>query len=177
MNFKMAATLMVCGAFMCSSCIGSFGLWNKMLNWNQGIGDKFVNELVFIAFHLIPVYEICYLADTFVLNTVEFWSGSNPVASIGEVKQVKGQNGNYTIETIENGYNITKEGEATAQQLVFNQADNSWNVVVNGESAKLFTMNGNGTASVEMPNGDVQIITLDAQGINQLSQATGIALN
>lgn len=46
-NLKLAATVMVCGAFLFSSCIGSFGLHSKLLNWNQGIGNKFVNELVF----------------------------------------------------------------------------------------------------------------------------------
>ena len=44
-NLKLAATVMVCGAFLFSSCIGSFGLHSKLLNWNQGIGNKFVNEL------------------------------------------------------------------------------------------------------------------------------------
>ena len=60
-NLKLAATVMVCGAFLFSSCIGSFGLHSKLLNWNQGIGNKFVNELVFLAFNIIPVYGVCYL--------------------------------------------------------------------------------------------------------------------
>lgn len=72
-----------------SSCIGSFGLWNSLKDWNQGVSNKFVNELIFLAFHIVPVYEIAYLADALVLNSIEFWSGSNPTASIGEVKQCK----------------------------------------------------------------------------------------
>ena len=35
--------------------------------------------------HIVPVYEIAYLADALVLNSIEFWSGSNPTASIGDV--------------------------------------------------------------------------------------------
>lgn len=53
-NLKLAATVMVCGAFLFSSCIGSFGLHSKLLSWNEGIGNKFVNELVYLAFNLIP---------------------------------------------------------------------------------------------------------------------------
>lgn len=47
-NLKLAATVMVCGAFLFSSCIGSFGLHSKLLSWNEGIGNKFVNELVYL---------------------------------------------------------------------------------------------------------------------------------
>ncbi|MCS2442182.1 DUF3332 domain-containing protein [Bacteroides uniformis] len=43
-NLKMAATVMICGSFLFSSCIGSFGLHSKLVSWNQGIGTKFVNE-------------------------------------------------------------------------------------------------------------------------------------
>ena len=55
-NLKLAATVMVCGAFLFSSCIGSFALHGKLLSWNQGVSNKFVNELVFLAFNIIPVY-------------------------------------------------------------------------------------------------------------------------
>ena len=51
-NLKLAATVMVCGAFLFSSCIGSFGLHSKLLSWNEGIGNKFVNELVYLAFNI-----------------------------------------------------------------------------------------------------------------------------
>ena len=86
---------MLSGSVLFSSCIGSFGLWNSLKDWNQGVSNKFVNELIFLAFHIVPVYEIAYLADALVLNSIEFWSGSNPTASIGEVKTVQGENGEY----------------------------------------------------------------------------------
>lgn len=35
------------GSLLFSSCIGSFGLWSKLKDWNQGLGNKFVNEIVF----------------------------------------------------------------------------------------------------------------------------------
>ena len=66
------------GSLLFSSCIGSFALWNNLKDWNQGIGNKFVNELVFLAFNIIPVYGVAYFADVVVLNSIEFWSGSNP---------------------------------------------------------------------------------------------------
>lgn len=173
-NLKMAATVMICGAFLFTSCIGSFGLHSKLISWNQSIGTKFVNELVYLAFNIIPVYGVCYLADALVINSIEFWSGSNPLASIGDVKQVKGENGNYLVETLENGYSITKEGETTSMELVYNKELNTWNVVSEGVSTELLQLNNNGTAQMTLPNGEEMTVSLDAQGVAAAHQATGI---
>ena len=66
-------------SMMLSSCVGRFSLTSNLLNWNRQVGNKFVNELVFFAFWILPVYEVSALADVLVLNSIEFWSGSNPV--------------------------------------------------------------------------------------------------
>lgn len=172
-NLKMIATVMVCGAFMFSSCIGSFSLHSKLVNWNQGISNKFVNELVFLAFNIIPVYGVCYVADALVINSIEFWSGSNPIASIGDIKKVQGENGNYLVETLENGYSITKEGDATASmELIYDKKQNTWNVVANGTSTELIQLNNDGTAQMTLPNGEELTVTLDEQGIATARQAT-----
>lgn len=120
----LVATTLV-SSILFSSCIGSFGLTNKLLDWNRNIDSKFVNELVFIAFWIVPVYEISALADVLVLNSIEFWSGSNPVADAGSVKTIEGKEGVYTVETKTDGYHIQKAGEDKAIDLVFNETDKS----------------------------------------------------
>ena len=97
LTLLVAATL--ASSVLFSSCIGSFGLSNKLLDWNRNIDSKFVNELVFVAFWIVPVYEISALADILVLNSIEFWSGSNPVADAGTVKTIETKDGTYAIET------------------------------------------------------------------------------
>ena len=72
---SVALILTVAASISLSSCIGSFQLTNKVLAWNQQVGDKFVNELVFFAFWILPVYEITGIADLLVINSIEFWSG------------------------------------------------------------------------------------------------------
>lgn len=173
-NLKMAATVMICGSFLFSSCIGSFGLHSKLVSWNQSIGTKFVNELVYLACNIIPVYAVCYLADALVINSIEFWSGSNPLASIGDVKKVKGENGNYLVETLENGYSITKEGETTSMELIYNKELNTWNVVAGGVSTELLQLNNNGTAQLNLQNGEEMTVSLDAQGVANVRYAIGI---
>ena len=151
------------GSLLFSSCVGSFSLFNRLSSWNQSVGNKFVNELVFLAFNIVPVYGVAYLADALVINSIEFWSGSNPMANVGDVKKVKGENGNYMVKTLENGYSITKEGETASMDLIYNKEANTWNVVANGESAELVKMNNDGTADLFLPNGEKMNVTLDAQ--------------
>ena len=173
LNLKMAATVLICSSFLFSSCIGSFGLHGKLTSWNQSISSKFVNELAFLAFHIIPVYEIAYFADIVVINSIEFWTGSNPMASIGDVKTVHGENGNYLVETLENGYSITREGDdAASMQLIYDNEQNTWNVVADGTSTELLRMNNDGTATMTLPNGEDLTVTLDAQGVSTARQAT-----
>lgn len=163
LSFIIACAL--CGSMLFSSCVGSFALFNKVSAWNRGVGSKFVNELVFLALNIIPVYEVASLVDVFVINSIEFWSGSNPVAKAGDVKQVKGNNGNYLVETTENGYSISKEGEDAAMQLIYDEDSNIWSVEAEGETHKLVKMNGDDTATLYMPNGDAKTVTLDANGL------------
>ena len=49
-HFSLAIAIALACTLTFSSCIGSFALTNKVLNWNKQIGSKFVNELVFVAF-------------------------------------------------------------------------------------------------------------------------------
>ena len=172
--------VLLSGSLLFSSCVGSFGLFNRLSSWNQSIGSKFVNELVFLAFNIVPVYGVSYLTESYrplknhalVINSIEFWSGSNPMANVGDVKKVKGENGNYMVKTLENGYSITKEGETASMDLIYNKEANTWNVVANGESAELIKMNNDGTADLFLPNGEKMNVTLDAQGMMAARQAT-----
>lgn len=177
---KKSKTVLVCamlsGSVLFSSCIGSFGLWNSLKDWNQGVSNKFVNELIFLAFHIVPVYEVAYLADVLVLNSIEFWSGSSPVASIGEVKTVQGENGEYLVKTNEDGYTISKKGEEKAVDLVYNKEKNTWNAVADGQSFELVKINDDGTATMSLQNGTSMTVVPDAQGVAAARVATGNSL-
>lgn len=168
-----AAAIALSGSILFSSCVGSFSLFNKVSAWNQSVSNKFVNELVFIALNIIPVYGVAYAVDAIVLNSIEFWTGSNPVANAGEVQKIKGENGNYFVENTENGYTITKEGEKGKLNLVYDEASNTWNSIAeNGEIHKLVKMNNDGTADLYLPTGNTMNVSLDAHGILAARNAT-----
>ena len=160
------------GSLLFTSCIGSFKMWNGLKDWNQGVGDKFVNELVFIALHIVPVYEIAYLADLVVLNTIEFWSGSNPMAS-NEVKEIKGENGEYLVKANNNGYTITNKDDNQSMDLVYNQETQTWNAVTDTENIELVKINNNGTVSINMQNGTSMTVMPDIQGVATARAAIG----
>lgn len=174
-GLKRSLVVLLCSGFLLSSCVGSFGLHGRMVEWNQGIGNKFVNELVFFALHIVPAYEIAYLADILVVNSIEFWSGDNPMASIGDVKKVKADSGNYLVETTADGYAITKEGEDMTMELVYDRERNAWDVLADGISVELIRFNDDGTtAQMTLSSGSAIHVTLDARGVETARQAFGL---
>ena len=83
--FTVAVILSIASSMLFTSCIGSFELTNKVLTWNKQVSNKFVNAMIFAAFCVIPVYELTAIADILVINSIEFWSGSNPVTASTQV--------------------------------------------------------------------------------------------
>lgn len=151
------------------SCIGSFTLTNKLLTWNRQISNKFINEVVFFVFWVLPVYEVSGIADLLVLNSIEFWSGTNPVAS--GTKRVKGNDAEYLVKADKKGYTITNETDGTSTRLEFNSKEQSWNLLTpKGENVKLFTFVDESHIMVPGPDGrDIQV-ELSESGLYAYSQ-------
>lgn len=169
-KFMFIATATLLGSsILFSSCIGSFALSNKFLAWNKTVDSKFVNEVLFVV--LTPAYAITMMADVLVLNSIEFWSGENPVEA-GIVKTVRGENGVYTVETLKDGYNI-KNDKGEEMELIYNKDDNSWSMVQNEESTKLIKFTEGNQAIVYLPNGTEQKVELSSAGVLALKQAVG----
>ena len=72
-----------------TGCYGSFSLTKKMYDWNGTFGDKFVQSAVMWVFLIVPVYEVCTFIDFVALNTIEFWTGSNPLALTSDKETTK----------------------------------------------------------------------------------------
>lgn len=165
----LIATMIVTlsGSVLFTSCIGSFGLTNKVLSWNKSIGNKFVNELVFIAFWIIPVYELSALADILVINSIEFWSGDNIVA--GLEKEIDGEKGKYLVKTLDNGYEITNpNGEIV--DLMYNAENKTWSAVTGDETIEIITLENESKAIIHMANGEKREVSLTQEGIAEFRQ-------
>ena len=145
----VAIALVLTGSIMSTSCIGSFALTNKLLSWNKQVGNKFVNELVFFAFWVIPVYEVSCLADVLVINSIEFWS-----------------DGRYIVECDGKGYTITSENDKSVVRLDFDKEDQTWSVAVpGGDRYELMTFIVETHVAMPAPDGTRSIVELSDNGL------------
>ncbi|MGQ8337222.1 DUF3332 domain-containing protein [Sunxiuqinia sp. A32] len=112
------------------ACIGSFKLTHSVYDWNMNVGDKFVNELVFLVCNIVPVYSVAVFVDSVVLNSIEFWTNDNPMGMKDGEKHQK------TVEIDGKKYRLTSEkykmtiedlsGKDASTEFVFNEEDSSW---------------------------------------------------
>lgn len=116
-------------------CIGSFQLVTGLYEWNKGVGSKWVQELVFLALNIIPVYGLAAAGDVIIFNLIEFWTGSNPLAmKDGEYeeqiitfngKKYKMVAGKNTLAVI----TLTGKEKGRKETLQFNEENMAWNLI------------------------------------------------
>ncbi len=145
-------------SFSQTGCIGSFSLFNNVLEWNQGVGGKFVNAGLFFVLWVIPVYEVIIFIDSVVLNSIEFWTGSNPVAmkpGEKEVEYVRGKDGqHYKITASQNRFDIEQiNGDQKKQAFVFVPESKTWSYQDANQKVDLLTLHADESISVYLPDG------------------------
>jgi hypothetical protein len=75
-----AAALTVASAV--TGCFGSFGATTALWKFNKGVSDnRWLQWLVFLGLSILPVYELFVLGDVIVINTIEFYTGKNPIGA------------------------------------------------------------------------------------------------
>lgn len=166
-----AAMMLMAASVMFSSCVGSFSLFNKLATWNKSATNcKFLNELIFIV--ISPAYAVCGLADMLVLNSIEFWSGSNPMtAKIGKSVKVKGEDGEvYAVKYLANGYEVTRP-TGDVYYLLHDEKTDTWSMEVDGKKTELFRFNHDGTVKMTLPTGEKMDVAMDESGVDQLRDA------
>ncbi|MBQ8047608.1 MAG: DUF3332 domain-containing protein [Prevotella sp.] len=170
-KYLKISAILLAATMLSTSCVGSFSLFNKLASWNKtATKSKFLNEIIFLV--ISPAYGICAVADYLVLNTIEFWSGSNPVtANIGKTVNVLGSDGNYyAVKTLEDGYEITQPN-GDMLRLVYNATENSWSKLEDGVMTELFRFNEDGTVKATLPTGEQMDVALNDFGVAQVKDA------
>lgn len=76
---KKTIAVVLIAAFFTTGCTGSFNLTRKVYNFHRSQTDKWSDELCFLIVALLPVYGLATFADAIVFNSIEFWTGKNPV--------------------------------------------------------------------------------------------------
>ncbi len=164
---KLIAAVMIAGtSLVATNCYGSFAATRLIYKVNGKIGPEPVKTIVMWAFAIIPVYGVAGLLDLFILNPLEFFTGSNPLAQGDKnvtTYLAKTNKGDLLITEKNNLILVAKreKPEEVILTLVYDAVDQSWNAVTpdgqikkvagfnpdKPESLMLFTAEGNAVAA------------------------------
>ena len=84
---KRVVTGMLAASLLVSGCTGTFQLTRKVYQFHRSQSDKWMDEILFLVVAILPVYSLATLADAVVFNSIEFWTGNNPIQSASEGRQ------------------------------------------------------------------------------------------
>ncbi|MCM0083533.1 DUF3332 domain-containing protein [Geomonas sp. Red32] len=108
MNRMISLTLALAIAMTSlQGCYGKFALTRKVYQVNGEVQDKFLRSLVTWVFIIVPVYGVSALADFVVFNTIEFWSGKNPVAEGEKEFQYTDKADTYHVKATKHGDQVS----------------------------------------------------------------------
>lgn len=159
----LCATLATVLCSSMTSCMGKFALTRNLYAWNDQVSNKFVNEILFVAFWILPVYEVCGIADLLVLNTIEFWSGDNPLTA--STKTIETEHGRYLVVCDGKGYDITLKETGESYRLDFAQDTRTWSLQFEGKEFPLMTFIDDSHVSVPLSDGAWQTVELSEKGV------------
>ena len=169
-HLKVSAILLA-ATLLTTSCVGSFSLFNRVAKWNtHATKSKFLNEIIFLL--ISPAYVVCSVADAFVLNTIEFWSGSNPMAQkVGTTQEVLGKDGRYyAVTTLRNGYEV-KNPDGEIIRFIYDKKTDSWSQEQDGKKTEIFRFNEDGTIQAKLQDGRSLKVKPDAAGVFETRMA------
>lgn len=153
-------------------CYGKMALTKKVYRVNGEVQDKYLRSLVSWVFIIVPVYGIAALADFVLFNTIEFWTGDNPV-TLGEKNFQYSENGDtYKISARKNGDTVHYTFNRYRGETYLDTLSIDWNVK-SGNSVASLSQSGNVTQyQATRAQGGVQVTSSgDAVNMGQESVA------
>ncbi len=142
---KFILPIALSASILFSSCLGSFSLTNKALDWNrEATSSKFANSLLFFGLAVVQFYSITIFVDAVFLNLLEYWEGNSPLTmEEGEMEQqiIKKGGKTYQITATKNNFELLVlkgENEGEKLNLRYLEQDKSWNAILkDGQNIKL----------------------------------------
>lgn len=145
-------------AVMLSGCYGPFRLTKKLHAWNGSLGNKWANEAVFLVLNILPVYSFSLLGDAVIFNSVEFWTGKNPMAKGEKQSQFIADGDKQAVVTV-------SEADHRVRLDMFNNYRPQDSVVIEQSADGMVAKNAKGEliASARTQD-DGKVVVTDAQG-------------
>lgn len=179
----LVAMLFMLATLFQTGCIGSFQMTNQLYDWNQGLNSKALQELVFVGFVILPVYAVTLFIDGLILNSIEFWSGSNPMAmEAGDLEEqiVQNEGTSYRITATKNKFHVEQlNGDLAGQHydLVYVPDEHTWYIHANGMKQRIAELSqGEPAVKLFKPNGESIRIDRSVASRNAVKAAVNLEL-
>ena len=88
-------------------CFGKFAVTRKVYELNASVHDRYLRNVVTWAFIFFPVYWVSGVLDLFIFNTIEFWSGRNPVIAGEQSFRYSRGDEQFNVRAVKNNDLIT----------------------------------------------------------------------
>jgi uncharacterized protein DUF3332 len=145
-------------------CYGKMALTKKVYRINGEVSDKYLRSLVTWVFVLAPVYAVSALADFVLFNTIEFWSGNNPIAAAEKEFQYSENGQTYKVHARKSGDLVTYRINHYSGDTYLDTLSIDWNI-----------KSGNSKATLHQSGRVTEFqATLEKGGVRVLSSADGV---
>jgi len=159
-----------------TACYGPFNVtkslhkWNGQIKGSDPVADKWMRELVFLGLVILPVYEFAALGDAIIFNSIEFWTGNNPVKASGEGEEGRtrvAQVGDTTI-----AITFAKDGNsASVSYSKEGQIIRTGTIAATDEGYQLMDAKGHQLYAAErVTHGGVNLVNENCQVVQHLSE-------
>jgi hypothetical protein len=141
--------------------------WNSGIKGSGEVNDKWMKEFVFFGMIVVPVYMFSALLDAFIFNSIQFWSGDNPVKvshdDQGRIREVQLGKVTATVTWAEDGRSAhveyVKDGRIVNAAMI---SEEDGQLTLHEKSGRVVT------AEVE-PAFGLRYRSADGQTVDQLS--------
>ncbi|MBK8278206.1 MAG: DUF3332 family protein [Nitrospira sp.] len=158
---------------MSTACYGPFNLTKNVYRWNSNVkgsgqvNDKWMKEIVFFGMLIIPAYMFSALLDTFIFNSMHFWTGESPIkeSDLGSDGTKVATVGETTIRwtPLEDGATVSFERHGIVERRA--------TIVASATGYRLVDEQGNLLSEAEYAaDGTVRLLNGECQVVKELSR-------
>ncbi len=164
----VAVMVLACLVTVSTACYGPFNLTKNVYHWNSNVkgsgqvNDKWMKEIVFFGMLIIPAYMFSALLDTFIFNSMHFWTGESPIkaSNMGSDGTKVTTLGDTTIRWIplEDGATVIYERAGVVEHRATIVASSTGYRLVDEHGTLLSEAEYSAEGGVRLLNGDHQVL-------------------
>lgn len=164
--------------------MGKFALIKSIYSWNEKATDnKFINNALFWILNIVPVYGAAAFVDAVILNLIEFWTGSNPMAMTEgqriEKRMDDGQGHTFLAIASPNRMEIRFDNLPQNNFAIqFQPQQKAWILETESKSICLAKQLSSGKMTVLHPDGICYVVdsSMDLKSLLEMATETSVAL-